>query len=301
MRKLFTLLCLTFFLHSCDDGDIITVEFDFGDTFTSCGDLVLYKIKEDPAESLSIKITSPSITIEDLLDVDDDNTTLITATINGSTNTFNYRTYNTAPTNLFCNDVPPSDIIITSDLESTTGIVTIETLLTEDDNDGIPAGFEDINGNGDLEDDDTDGDGIPNYLDDDDDGDNVRTITENPGYSESEGLANAQDTDGDTIPDYLDDDDDGDMVLTRDEENNIQDENPTNDVTNNEIGPDYLNMEVANIVPAVAYRTHTIQQSYEVTLIVSNLQLDNITQDVFDFGTLQDSATSSSRTETPTF
>jgi hypothetical protein len=117
-----------------------------------------------------------------------------------------------------------------------------------------------------LEDDDTDGDGIPNYLDDDDDGDNVRTITENPEYSESEGLANAQDTDGDTIPDYLDDDDDGDMVLTRDEENNIQDENPTNDVTNNEIGPDYLNMEVANTVPAVAYRTHTIQQSYEVTL-----------------------------------
>ena len=297
MKKIIILFCSCLFLTTCDDGDIITVELDFGDTFEICGDLVFFKTKDDPSESLSVQITSPSLSIEDIINA----TSPITRTINGSSNTFNYRTYNTAPTNLFCNDVPPSDIIITSDLESTTGIVTIETLLTEDDNDGIPADFEDINGNGDLEDDDTDGDGIPNYLDDDDDGDNVRTITENPEYSESQGLANAQDTDGDTIPDYLDDDDDGDMVLTRDEENNIQDENPTNDVTNNEIGPDYLNMEVANTVPAVAYRTHTIQQSYEVTLVVSNLQLDNITQDVFDFGTLQDSATSSSRTETPTF
>ena len=41
------------------------------------------------------------------------------------------------------------------------------------DGDGVPDFAEDINGNGDLTDDDTDGDGTPDYLDTDDDGDNV--------------------------------------------------------------------------------------------------------------------------------
>jgi len=301
MKKILTLLYCCMLFTTCDDGDIITVEFDFDDTFKTCGDIVFYKTKEDPAESLSIQITSPSITLNDLFDVNADNTLTITANIYGSSNLFNYRTYNTLPNDLFCNDVPPADVTITTDAESTTGTVTITTVLTEDDNDGIPAELEDINGNGDLDDDDTDGDGLPNYLDEDDDGDNVKTVTEKPNYTESEGLVNAQDTDGDSIPDYLDDDDDGDGVLTRDEENNIQDQNPTNDVTNNEIGPDYLNSEIANTVAAVAYRVHTIKQSYEVTLIITNIQLPNITQDVFNFGTLSNSATSSTRTVTPEF
>ena len=300
MRKIFMVLSLCLCLSSCDDGDIIIVEFDFDDTFLQCGELVFYKIKSDPAESLSLNITSPSLTFEDILDVNDDNTLETEITISAS-NPFNYRSYNTEPTNLFCNDVPPSGITITSDLESTTGSATITTILTEDDNDGIPADFEDINGNDDLDDDDSDGDGIPNYLDDDDDGDNVRTITEKPEYTESEGLANAQDTDGDGIPDYLDDDDDGDTVLTRDEENNIQDQNPTNDVTNNTIGPDYLNNEVATTVPATAYREHSIQQTYEVTLKIFNVSLPTIIQDEFDFGTLQDPATTDTRTITPEF
>jgi len=248
---------------------------------------------------LSLKIES--LTLDDVLNVGSDNSLILTHTINGSSNTFNFRSYNTAPTNLFCNDVPPSNIQIIQDLESTTGTATITTVLTEDDNDGIPAELEDINGNGNLDDDDTDGDGIPNYLDDDDDGDNVRTISENPDPNNDDSLEDAQDTNGDGIPDYLDDDDDGDGVLTRDEENASQDQNPTNDVTNNAIGPDYLNDEISSTVPATAYREHIIQQSYEVSLVITNLQLPNITQDVFDFGTLNDSATTSSRTETPEF
>ena len=47
MRKLFfVFLCLCLMpVQSCDDGDIITVELDFEDTFESCGEanLVLFK------------------------------------------------------------------------------------------------------------------------------------------------------------------------------------------------------------------------------------------------------------------
>lgn len=46
------------------------------------------------------------------------------------------------------------------------------------DGDGVLSVNEDLNNNGDLYDDDTDGDGIPNFLDSDDDGDGVLTIFE---------------------------------------------------------------------------------------------------------------------------
>jgi len=286
---------------SCNDGDIITVEFDFDNTFESCGNLVFFKTKEDPAESLSLQITSPALTIEDLLNVGSDNTLTVTRTINGTSNTFNYRSYSSLPSNLFCNDVPPADIDITNDLESTSGNVTITSVLTEDDNDGVPAALEDRNGNGNLEDDDTDGDGIPDYKDADDDGDNVLTKNENPDPNSDKILDDAQDTDGDGVPDYLDNDDDGDGVLTRDEENSSQDQNPGNDVTNSDVGADYLNPDVKTTVPATAYRVHTIYQTYVITLVINNISLPNIYQDVFDFGTLENSALSTSYTETPEF
>lgn len=46
------------------------------------------------------------------------------------------------------------------------------------DNDGILSKYEDVNGNGNLWDDDTDGDGKPNFLDVDDDGDGYTTREE---------------------------------------------------------------------------------------------------------------------------
>ena len=111
------------------------------------------------------------------------------------------------------------------------------------------------------------------------------------------GLEDAQDTDGDGIPDYLDADDDGDGVLTRDEENFSQDRNPLNDITNTDIGADFLNPEVASQVSATAYRTHTISESYEI-LILADINLETFIQNDFIFGTY---TTSSSRTETPEF
>ncbi|MBT8393597.1 MAG: hypothetical protein KJN66_01995 [Bacteroidia bacterium] len=299
MRNILTILTVCLLLANCNDGDVITVDLEFEDTFSYCGELVFYKTKTDPAESLSVKITSPVTTIDDLIEVDPDGTLETTITINGNSNVFYYRTYNTDPADVFCNDIP-ENIIITNDSQSDSGTITINTLLIEDDNDGIPAELEDLNDNGDLEDDDTDGDGIPNYLDDDDDGDNVRTVSENPNYSSANGLTEAQDTDLDSIPDFLDNDDDGDGVLTRDEENETQDQNPTNDITDNTIGPDYLNDQISTEILANAYRIHTIKQTYTISTVISDFSFPNLNQDELDFGTLDPSPTSE-RTLTPDF
>ena len=81
--------------------------------------------------------------------------------------------------------------------------VDLYTFATADhDEDSVPTSVEDIDGNNHFRDDadDTDGDGIPNYLDNDDDGDGIPTIDE---YDiDADGVAD--DSDGDGIPDYLD-------------------------------------------------------------------------------------------------
>lgn len=81
----------------------------------------------------------------------------------------------------------------------------------DEDGDGVSNGFEDVNGNGDYEDDDTDEDGIPDYLDTDDDGDGILTMDED---LDNDGDFTNDDTDQNNVPNYLDNDDDGDLVLT---------------------------------------------------------------------------------------
>lgn len=298
MRKLFFILfgisVLSF--YTCDDGDVITVDLEFGETFEVCGTdgLVFYKTKDDPSESLSIRITELD-SIGDLLVVGDDNTYEVDFALS-STNVFNYRTYsNTSlPTSgLFCSDVALSSVKIVKDIESTSGNVHIKTVLTEDDNDGISAEIEGYTN-------DTDGDGILDYLDVDDDGDNVLTKNEKPDPDGDGDLSDAQDTDGDGTPDYLDTDDDGDGILTIDEENQSIDQNPANDISLDGIA-DYLNPTVATKVEATKFREHTIYQTYVVTLTVSNFDLEIISLDVFEFGILDDGELSTSRKETPDF
>jgi len=58
--------------------------------------------------------------------------------------------------------------------------VDITANITDFDDDGIPDFMEDINGDGNLENDDTDGDGLPNYNDTDDDNDGWLTSFECP-------------------------------------------------------------------------------------------------------------------------
>ncbi|MGB5417257.1 hypothetical protein [Algibacter sp.] len=305
MRQLFSVFLFIniILLNSCDDGDIITVELDFDTTFEACegaNDLVFYKTKDDPSESLSLLLNN--VSLEDIFVVDATGVFEKTYTIS-STNPFNYRTYSdeSLPSDLFCNTIPNSDVNITEDIETTSGSAFLTTVLTEDDNDGIAAELEDINGNGDLEDDDTDGDGLPNYIDADDDGDNILTKNEDPDPNSDGVLSDALDTDADGIPDYLDEDDDGDGVNTRNEENDSQDQNPANDITISEVGPDYLNPNVLTSVPATAYREHTIIQTYVITITIYDIDLGIIKFDNYNFGVLDDSSTTDSRKVTPSF
>lgn len=105
----------------------------------------------------------------------------------------------------------------------------------DDDNDGIPNNFEDFNGDGDLTNDDIDGDSIPNYLDDDDDGDGVLTIDEAKDVD-----GNPIDTDGDGDVDYLDNDDDGDGLFSNFETGDTDGDGVANYLDNDDDGDDIL-------------------------------------------------------------
>ena len=83
---------------------------------------------------------------------------------------------------------------------------------TDYDNDGIPSFMEDLNGDGNLTNDNTDREAevkartglIPNHLDADDDGDG--TLTRDEIIIDANGNITFPDTDGDGVPDYLDKD-----------------------------------------------------------------------------------------------
>lgn len=74
----------------------------------------------------------------------------------------------------------------------------------DQDNDGIPSIVEDLNNNQLEEDDDTDADGLPNYVDPDDDNDGRPTSDEIE--IDADGNITYPDTDGDGVVDYLDSD-----------------------------------------------------------------------------------------------
>ncbi|WP_179336565.1 T9SS type A sorting domain-containing protein [Winogradskyella ludwigii] len=162
----------------------------------------------------------------------------------------------------------------------TTMINVEEVICTDADNDGVIDSDEDVNGNGNLEDDDTDGDDIPNYLDDDDDGDGVATSVEINIVLGRNTIHPFVDTDNDLIENYLDDDDDGDGILTIDEDYNDNGD-PTDDDTNSNTIPDYLESSVAlslnefnvtrfNMFPNPAKENVTIQ------LATSNFGTGNV-------------------------
>lgn len=114
--------------------------------------------------------------------------------------------------------------------------------------DNVDSSSEDVNGNGILTDDDTDKDGLPNYLDDDDDGDGLLTRFE---LSEKDKPAKTPflNTDNDELPNYLDDDDDNDGKKTINENADPnRDGNPADaaDGNQNKI-PDYLEPFTAGV------------------------------------------------------
>lgn len=73
---------------------------------------------------------------------------------------------------------------------------------TDHDNDGVPSIKEDLNNDGNLKNDDTDEDRIPNYLDTDDDGDKKLTKDEDANR-DGDPTNDFSDKNNPTVPDYL--------------------------------------------------------------------------------------------------
>lgn len=124
-------------------------------------------------------------------------------------------------------------------------VLNVIPCSTDYDNDGVATNIEDVNADTNLANDDSDNDGIPNYLDNDDDGDLILTNLEYVFTGKNtQNVLVLLDTDNDGTPNYLDNDDDGDGVLTYLEDYNA-DGNPANDDTNLNGIPDYLEFAVA--------------------------------------------------------
>lgn len=78
-----------------------------------------------------------------------------------------------------------------------------KVVVADFDGDLVSNNDEDIDGDGNVTNDDTDGDGIPDYADVDDDDDQILTKSED---TDGDGDPRNDDTDGDGIPNYLDSD-----------------------------------------------------------------------------------------------
>jgi len=268
MKKLLFIFCLSVLLFSCDDGDIIVTSFDFQDedleTCGEAGGYVFFKINNDALESISLRLgTSNELFLA---------SSTVSYTLNGTSNFVNYRKYEGDITDdYFCNNIPPTAPLVAIDYLGASGIATLVTTTTLDDNDNIEETDLSL---------DTDEDGIPNYYDFDDDGDNVPTTAE----LGSDPL-NPRDTDNDGIPDYLDTDDDNDLILTinEDADGNLD---PTNDTTDGIAN--YLNSAVSSENVIKMYREHSYSLSSDIQLQISNLVLtspnEQISQEFVNFG-----------------
>jgi hypothetical protein len=281
------LFCLTFLFLSCDDGDIITIELDFDQVLSLCGNTetdnyVVYDIKTDPDESLTLLFPSNSTTDK----IFNPSTTPHTyqANINNTTVRFNYRTYNGDPEGLICEEIPDSDVSIIEDYEANGGTMMTETTFIDDDEDGISSELEDINNNGNLEDDDTDGDGIPNYKDDDDDGDNVKTLLEKPDPNGDGAIDDAQDSDGDSIPDYLDTDDDNDGTITRYEDENLNG-NLQDDFADGSVIRRYLDPAATDVFVNDTLNTNTFKRFIIAKFDIIDIDLGILNTDIIELGT----------------
>ncbi|MBT8265768.1 MAG: hypothetical protein KJO41_07880 [Bacteroidia bacterium] len=288
-RSISLLFCLIIVLSSCDDGDVLSVNLDFDKELSRCGDensdnYVIYDTKTDPFESLTLLF--PSNSTND--NIFNPSTTPFEGSfvINGSSVRFNYRKYDGDPSGLICEEIPSSTVSITEDYEASTGTVNYLTTFVDDDNDDIPSELEDINNNGDLEDDDTDGDGIPNYIDEDDDGDNVPTKDENPDPDGDGDLSDAQNTDGSDEPDYLDTDDDNDGILTRNEDENLNG-NLFDDFADAAIAPRFLDVDATEEFINTNNNSNSFTRTVSVLFTILNVDIDLLSADVIDLGTFE--------------
>jgi len=268
MKKISVLFLAIWFL-SCDDGNIDVPEFDFDNVIiNNCGDTVLSKINE--SEVLVIELNEDNTDNAFFTEVRE-NGEVFTLTAGGS-NTITYRTFDSEPsTDYFCQNIPPTSPNVINEWTGS-GSLVVTTELSIDDDDDVSAEDEDRNNDGDLTNDDSDGDTIPDYIDFDDDGDGIKTANEDV---DGDGNPMNDDTDGDNIPNYLDNDDDGDSILTAFES--------TGD-TDLDTVVDYLDPDTT-LVGDERILTNVYEETYLSSFFINLLQLTNASGFTRDFET----------------
>ena len=273
MRNSLYIFFLLLGFTSCDDGDIIINNFDFGDApLASCDkegkSKVLFIINNNNVfETISLQANNSLFSEASKVLTTNPNVEFDLS----STNRLIYRTYNgSVPDTYFCSDIPPSNPKVNEEFVSVGGTVKISTTriyLDSSDSDGD--GIKDA----DEFDGDTDDDGIPNKFDIDDDGDNVLTSTEL--YATGDNTV-FQDTDQDDKPNYLDKDDDGDGIDTKKEvsENNLLPTDPGN--FNDDGLANYLNVLIKEEYTGdIEMLANTFKVKYRSKITIQNLQLQN--------------------------
>jgi len=262
---IYILISLAVF-SSCDDGDVAVQSFDFEDQSLSYCDndqsILFYVRNSSGTEAVLADLT---VNLANLLSAG-----VLSYELAGNTNNVAYRIFDaSADPDYFCSAIPPTRPMVIDELVATSGRAEMLVVVNKDDLDGLSADDE-------LPlDQDTDGDGLFDYIDFDDDGDNIPTAFELDALNndgDNNPLTNPLDTDQDGIPNYLDPDDDGDGVLTIDEDLN-GDLDPTNDFTEPSIGPDYLNANIFLSTPQDAYREHNYQVVSSIDLTLLDLVL----------------------------
>ncbi|MCX2680288.1 hypothetical protein OOZ15_10085 [Galbibacter sp. EGI 63066] len=281
MQRIFFFIFLVT-LVACDDGDFVIerLVFENSEIAPACGELTLYKIAENGTEALIIELNASA----DIFTTTENDVDTLTFNINNNANKVIYRIFDDeVSSSYFCNDIPPTAPLVIEEWTAPSGTIQIVTTTREDDNDGIPAEEEGIvyaeDGTIDKAgSQDSDGDGIPDYIDRDDDDDNVFTIDE---YDVVDGANVYTDTDGDSTPDYLDNDDDGDGTLTIDEDLD-GDGNPANDVQVGNNEPNYLISSLTEQTTNVFGRKkNEYQRLYSSTIkIIDGFQLENGNQEI---------------------
>lgn len=303
MRRHFYILFCFIFLVACDDGDILSVDLVFDQELERCDNFeeyhLIYDTREDPSEALILVIPK-----------NDDNNALFTTPtpvdepysidISDTDVRFIYRTYNRElESGDLCEIIPPGTLSIIDDYEADAGEIQITVTIVDDDNDGIPTEYEGLAGEA-YEDgiywdsQDTDEDGIPDYIDEDDDNDNVLTIDEiiqdDDDYNP---LTHTLDTDEDGTYNHLDDDDDGDFVFTylEDKDGDQNPRDPANYVVDEETGENvfrYLSSQ-SNAVEAYTdpgKRTTTFSRTVTTSITIIGIDLDILRATTVEFGTL---------------
>ena len=291
IRRFFIILCFIS-LTTCDDGDIIAVQLEFDQELERCDNFedsyLIYDTREDPNEALLLVLPKPQ---SDFLFTDATETP-IELTIPSEAQ-FNYRTYNrTIDSDALCNVLGDPNLMVLEDNEATAGTVQVTVTIIDDDNDGIPS--EDEYGPGGIDDpQDSDEDGIPDYLDEDDDNDNVKTEDEDDNDDDDNPFTNPLDTDGDNIPNYLDDDDDGDGIDTRleDQNSNKNPRNPDDQVDDENDIPIYRYLynhpTAMEAFPDSGFISNTYTRSVFTTFLILNTGIGPVSATEIPFGTYE--------------